>query len=163
MARRPDEFVHAGDTDSNDRRQYIGERLAEFVPQWLAHRAIDVSVSTDRESYRVEEPVTITITFRNRLPVPILVQTETQKLFGWAVDGLPAASDERPYLSKTPNRIEFRPFEEKTLTRRWSGRFKRTTDRTRWEPATPGVYEIEGFLGTNDSGIRAATTVEIVE
>jgi hypothetical protein len=161
MARRPDQFVHESDTDSNDYRQYIGERIAEFVPQWLARRGIEASVSTDRECYHVDEPVIISIVFRNRLPLPLSVQTETQKLFGWAVDGLFGASDEDTYLSKTPNRIDFEPFEEKKLTRRWSGRFKRTDDRTRWEPATPGVYEIEGFLGTNDSGIRATTTVEI--
>lgn len=161
MTRRPDQFVHATETD--DDREFVGERLAEFVPQWLARRAIEVTVSTDRDAYRVEEPVTITVTFRNRLPIPVPVYTETPKLFGWAVDGLSAASDERPYLSRTQNRLDFRPYEEKTRTREWSGRFKRTGDRTRWEPAAPGSYEIEGFLGTKSSPIRAATTVEIVE
>jgi len=158
---QPDPSNEMPETGFEKSQTRVGETLGSFIPQRVARRAISATVTTDKRTYSVDEPVRITVEFRNRLPVPVPVETETPRVWGWTVDGRLSASDEKPHLSKTSNRLDFRASERKKFTREWSGRFKRTNGRTRWEPASPGTYTIRSFLGERGSSIVDETTIRI--
>ncbi|HKJ59500.1 MAG TPA: hypothetical protein VKA37_09730 [Halobacteriales archaeon] len=151
-------------TGLDESRNVLGSVVGRFVPQWLARRAVAVAVSTDRDRYAPGEPVLLTVEFRNRLPVPIEVETPRHRLWGWTVDGELEASDERRYAGEASGTLSFRPRERKRIRRRWDGRFKRSGEPTRWEPAEPGEYEIEAFVAV-DAPNRPAdrTTIRIEE
>lgn len=139
-------------TGLDESRNVLGSLVGRFVPQWLASRAVAVSVSTDRERYEPGEPVDLTVEFRNRLPVPIEVETPRPRLWGWTVDGELEASDEPRFAGEGSGTFPFRPRERKRVHRRWDGRFKRSGDPTRWEPAGPGAYEVVAFLALDGPG-----------
>lgn len=132
-------------------RSAVGSFLGRFVPQWLARRAVSVRVSTDRDRYTPGEPVDITVEFRNRLPVPVEVETPRLRPWGWTVDGELEAGDERRYASETRGTLSFGPRERKRIRRRWNGRFRRSGDPTTWEPADPGEHEIAAFVALDAS------------
>jgi hypothetical protein len=145
---------------------YLSKALGSLVPRPLARRAITVRIRTDRDRYEPGEPVEITIEFRNRLPVPVTVETPRQRLWGWTVDGELSASDEPRYASATPAALGFRPRERKQIVRTWNGRFKRVGERAdgataEWVPAEPREYEIRAFLATEDRQPADATTIRI--
>jgi len=149
-------------TGLDESRNVLGAVVGRFVPQWLARRAVAVRVSADRDRYARGDPVRLTAEFRNRLPVAIEVETPRRRLWGWTVDGELEASDERRYASEAGGTLSFRPRERKRIRWRWDGRFKRSGDPTRWEPAEPGEYEIVAFVAL-DAPERPAdrTTVRI--
>lgn len=155
---RPNEENRSGVDES---RNFLAGPLGALVPQWLARRGVGVRVETDRKQYELGEPVEITIEFRNRLPVPVQIETPRQRLWGWTVDGELAASDEVRYARDAPAALSFRPGERKRIRRTWEGRFKRTDGRTRWERAAPGEYEIAAFVATANRQPRDATTIRI--
>lgn len=145
----------------DENRSYLTEALGKFVPQRLARRAISVSVETDRETYALGDVVEVTVTFSNRLPVPVKITTPRQRLWGWTVDGELEASDERPYTRSTPATFVFGPTERKRISFTWNGRFERTNDRHEWVLPDPGEYEIAAFVATETRTPRAETTVTI--
>lgn len=145
---------------------YLSKALGSLVPQWLARRAIAVEVTTDADRYEPGESVEITAEFRNRLPVPVTVETPKQRLWGWTVDGELEASDEPRYASPTPAALTFRPRERKRFSWTWHGRFKRVGSlpdgaTAEWVPAEPREYEIRAFLATEDRQPADVTTVRI--
>lgn len=153
-----------GETDRlgfDDTSDWLREAAGKLVPRRLARRAVAVSVSADPEVIRPGEPVTVTIEFENRLPVPVTVTTPRRRLWGWAVDGELAASDERRYTREAPGAMTFRGGERKRVTRTWRGRFERTDDAT-WVDADPGEHEITAFLATADRRPSASTTVRVL-
>ncbi|WP_254864377.1 hypothetical protein [Halovivax gelatinilyticus] len=139
----------------------FGRRIASLVPQRVARVAVSVSVTTDRSTYAVGEPVEFTIAFTNRLPVPITVATEGGRLWGWTVDGYLEASDEPRRLSAHRDSVEFRGFETRRIVRTWDGRFKRTGSPTRWIEADPGEYEIAAYLATAGDSVSDRTTIRL--
>lgn len=151
----------SGSGDGDGIEDYFGETMRKVIPQPIVRRTIEVSIGTDREAYRVGEPVVITLSFFNRLPFPVRVETPTPRLWGWAVDGLVDASEERPYLGENLGVLQFRPREKKERRLEWSGRFKRVDGRTHWESAEPGPHEITGFLGNGEGLPQDSTTVQI--
>lgn len=136
--------------------------LARFVPAPIARRAIAIRVTTDREVYDRDDPVEITVTFENRLPVPVEVPTPTQRRWGWTVDGDLEASDERRYTRTRPATFAFRAGERKQVSVVWHGRLERTDDGESVLPE-PGEYEIEAFIATHEGTHRPsdATTIRI--
>lgn len=142
---------------------YVGGFLGRLVPQALARRAVDVRVETDRDRYAVGEPVELTITFRNRLPVPITLETPTRRLWGWSVDGERAASDERGHVADVGSALRFRPGERRTIRRTWDGRFKRTGEQTRWEDPAPGEHEVAAFVALDRERRPADRTTIVIE
>lgn len=150
-------------TDRQDRhgfdetRSPVAAAVGKFVPQSVVRRFLSVSVETDRETYARGEPVELTVTIANSLPLPVVVETETRRLWGWTVDGELDASDERVYVGDASGTLAFRAKERKVVSQTWSGRFKRVgggDDRTRWVDPEPGVHEIGAFVsvpGTNPS------------
>lgn len=156
----PDESDRFG---FDENRNYITEFVAKFVPKRTAKRAVDVSIETDRAVYDLGDPVSVTVSFRNRFPVPISVPTPKQRLWGWRVDGELEASDRRPYTRPSPRTFEFRPRETKRTTFTWNGRFERTTDGHEWVLPEPGKHEISAFLAIEDTRPRNqdSTTVTL--
>lgn len=148
-------------------RNYLTDALSKFVPRWLARRALRVSVDTDRDAYALDEPVEITVEFKNLLPVPVVVYTPAQRLWVWTVDGELAASDERLYTRERPGRFTFRGGERKTVTRRWNGRFRRTDDGEleRWELPEAGEHVVAAYVATGAGRYqpRDETTIVIRE
>ena len=141
-------------------RNYLAEAFGTLVPQWLARRAVAVSVETDAHRYRPGESVEVVIEFRNRLPVPVAIATPNRRLWGWTVDGSLAASDEPRYERSVPAAFVFRPRERKRVRRTWDGRFERAGERER-EDAAPGEHEITAFVATASRQPSDTTTVVI--
>ncbi|MEM4781804.1 MAG: BsuPI-related putative proteinase inhibitor [Halalkalicoccus sp.] len=137
---------------------FVSRLVGPLVPQPLARRGLSVSVETNREEYRVGEPVELTIAVKNRLPVPVELETEG-RIWGWTVDGLLEASDERLYASDARNTLRLRAGETLTFERTWDGRFKREGSPTRWVEAEPGEYEIGAFVAAD--GTSDATTIRL--
>jgi hypothetical protein len=148
----------------DDTSRSVADLVGGFVPQLLARRAIAVDVETDAREYDRGDTVEIHITFRNRLPVPVTVETPRRRLWGWAVDGELAASDERAYTRRQRGEFAFASREAKEMTREWDGRFERTGETTEYPLADPGEHEISAFVAL-DSKRRpgASTTIRLRE
>lgn len=146
----------------DETRNYLAGALGRFVPQRLARAALHVAVETDRERYARGEPIAITATFTNRLPVPITVRTPRQRRWGWSVDGELEASDETRFTRSKPSSFGFRPRERKRIEWEWDGRFERTAER-QWVPAEPRAYEITAFVALDGDTRPSATTTVWIE
>jgi predicted oxidoreductase len=150
----------------DDEGTVVTRALARLVPQSVARRALAVDVSVDRPTYAVGDDVRFRVTFRNRLPLPVVVETPDRRLWGWTVDGELEASDESRFADPTrdtPGQFAFRGRERRTVSRTWRGRFRRVREDapTRWVDADPGRHELGVFLAY-DGGDRATTTFEVV-
>lgn len=160
----PDDPSVDGDRFGLDERSNpLGTIAGRVVPQAIAQRSIAVSISTDRVTYAQGEPVSFTVVFANRLPVPITVSTPGRRLWGWTVDGELEASDEPRYEGDASNTFAFDGRERKVVRREWSGRFKRygdVGDRTRWVVADAGEHEIGAYLAVPGRP-RDATTITV--
>lgn len=152
-------------TGFDDTRNYLSAAFGRILPATLAHRAVTVSVTTDAATYAVCEPVEITVQLRNRLPVPVEVVTRTRRPWGWRVDGVLEASDERRYVRAAPTTVGFRAGETKRTTVQWDGRVRRVTEDglDRSVPAAPGEHVISAFLPVEDPAPRheAETRIRI--
>ncbi|EMA29341.1 hypothetical protein [Halobiforma nitratireducens] len=153
-------------TDTDDDSRYTTATfLSALLPTALGRRGIAVSVETDRNVYDRDDPVEITVEFKNRLPIPVEVPTPEQRCWGWTVDGELEASDERRYTRERPSSFSFRGGERKQSSFTWNGRFERVRDRDRHESVVPdpGEYEIRAFVATHEDAYRPsdATTIEI--
>lgn len=146
-----------------DSRGLLTRGLAPLVPAALARRAIGVSVETDRDVYERDDPVEITVTFTNRLPFPVSVPTPERRRWGWSVDGVLEASDERRYTRSVPSTFDFRAGEQKRVTVDWNGRFERTDGVHESVLPASGEYEIRAFVATHPGTYRPSdsTTIEI--
>ncbi|ELY79128.1 hypothetical protein [Natrinema gari] len=136
--------------------------LASLVPRAVARRVITVSVTTDRDVYERDDPVEITVTFENRLPVPVELPTPRQRRWGWTVDGYLEASDERRYTPERPATFDFRGGERKRVSVTWNGRLERT-DGDCHESVVPdaGEHEIRAFVATAEGTARPADVITI--
>ncbi|WP_226040701.1 hypothetical protein [Natrinema sp. DC36] len=123
-----------------------------FTPTALRHRAIDISVSTDKRRYEPSEPVEITVEFRNRLPFPIRLRTESPKRWVWAVDSYREASQVPRTVPDRPATFSFARSERKRFRRQWSQRIRVSDDE--WEPVDAGTYAIEVRINRADAATR---------
>jgi hypothetical protein len=135
-----------------------------FAPRALRHRAIAVSVSTDKRRYEAGEPVEITVEFHNRLPFPIRIRTDSPNRWQWAVDGLRNASQVPRAVPDRPAAFAFARSERKCFRRRWPQRVQVADGE--WEPVDPGSYAIDVRVTRDDAsdrGLAAHTEIEIVD
>lgn len=123
--------------------------LDALVPTALARRAVAVQVETDKDVYEPDESVDIRITIANRLPLPITVPLESQRIWWWAVDGCIEAIDEPLHVPNTPRPLSLRARETRSFDRRWDRRIKRDGDPPRWEAVSPGSYDVSAFVPTS--------------
>lgn len=155
MGSRPDDAeIQAGDLN------VLTRGLSGFVPRAVARRAVAIAVETPRDEYELGESIEITVTLRNRIPFPIEVPTTGLRLWGWRVDGLLEASDERVYEPREPRSFTMQARERRTFEVEWDGRIKREGTPTRWEPAGRGTHRIEAFLAVEPKRTDE-TTIEI--
>jgi hypothetical protein len=150
MSRGADDVRRDDRYGFDETRYVIADAVGKFVPQFLARRALVVDVTTDKDRYRLGEPVELTVTITNRLPVPVSVATPGRRLWGWTVDGQLEASDERRYEGDSPGSLVFRAGEKKVLSHEWSGRFKRVGRRTTWETPERGTHEVGAFVALGE-------------
>ena len=149
------------DPDPDGSRYTTARFLAALVPAAVRRRAIAVSVETDRDVYARDDPVEITVEFKNRLPVPVEVPTPRQRRWGWTVDGELEASDERRYVRERPSSFSFRGGERKRATITWNGRFERTEGRHESVVPDPGEHEIRAFVATHEDRYRPSDSTTI--
>ncbi|WP_254763325.1 hypothetical protein [Natrinema marinum] len=123
-----------------------------LTPTRLRHRALAVTVSTNKRRYERGEPVAITVEFRNRLPVPLRLRTESPIRWTWAVDGDREASREPPALPDRPTAFDFARRERKHFRRQWSQRIRVAEDE--WVPVDAGSYTITVRLTRDDAADR---------
>ncbi|MDF9745434.1 hypothetical protein [Natrinema salsiterrestre] len=135
-----------------------------FAPRALRHRAIAVSVSTDERRYAHGEPVEITVEFRNRLPFPIRIRTDSPERWHWTVDGHRNASQVPRMVPDRPAAFSFGRNERKRFRRRWPQRIQVADDE--WELVDPGSYVIDARVTRDDAsdrGLAARSEIEIVD
>lgn len=169
MSRSPSDWTDRGDGDGDrlgldQTENELTELLGRFVPQWLAQRAVDVDVTVPAREFRVGDPVPFTVEIRNRLPVPVTVRTPTRRLWGWAVDGELAASDEHTYAGDTAGEFSLEGGDVLRIEREWSGRLKRTGrpgERTEHVLPDRGVHELSAFVATSDPQPRSSVEIEL--
>ncbi|MDQ2049858.1 hypothetical protein RBH26_05115 [Natronolimnohabitans sp. A-GB9] len=159
-----DPFTPAA-TDEGSRHTIDWEALSHaFLPVAVRHRAIDVSITTDRDVYAPGDPVSIGIEFRNRLPFPVRLRTDSPEPWTWAVDGATAASRlERP-IPDRPDTFSFARSERKRFRREWPQRIRIADDE--WTPVDSGQYTLEAWINREDAadcGLVATTEIEIRE
>lgn len=160
---------HRSDDDRlgfDETTNYVTRALSRLVPEWVARRAVTVSVDTSKAVYRRGEPVDIVVEFENRLPVPVSVPTVERRLWEWRVDGVLEATDEPRYVDRSPGSFEFRGGERKRIVHRWNGRFRRAEGvdgLPTSEPAAPGEHTISVSLATREPDDRPTdrTTVTV--
>lgn len=155
MASRPDD----GEIQARD-LNVLTRGLSGFVPRAVARRAVAIDVETSRDEYAVGEPIDIAVTLRNRIPFPVDVPTTGLRVWGWRVDGLLEATDERVYEPREPRSFTMQARETRTFEVEWDGRIKREGTPTRWEPAGPGTHRIEAFLAVEPERTDE-TTIEL--
>ncbi|SIR92596.1 hypothetical protein [Natronorubrum thiooxidans] len=150
---------------TDDSRYTVATFLSALVPTALARRAVTVSLETDRDVYARDDPVELTVEFANRLPVPVAVPTPRQRRWGWTVDGILEASDERRFTRARPSAFRFTGGERKQVSVTWNGRLERAGEGTRRESILPdpGEYELRAFVATGDDRSRPSdsTTIRI--
>lgn len=162
MGRRQDS---ENTTGFEDTKNYLSDALGRIIPKRVARRAVTVEVETDQTEYARGEPVAITVRLRNRLPAPVELETTTRRRWGWRVDGVLEASDERRYVREEPGVIGFRAGETKVATATWNGRFRREreTGLDRSVLAEPGDHTVSAFVPVPDADERHedATHIQI--
>lgn len=135
-----------------------------FAPVALRHWGISVTVTTDKRRYAVGEPVVITVEFRNRLPFPIRIRTDSPERWHWAVDGDRNASQVPRAVPDRPAAFSFARNERKRFRRRWPQRVQITDDE--WEPVGPGSFAIDARVTRDDAddrGLADRAEIEIVD
>lgn len=154
------------EAELDDRGSRISRLIGALVPESVARRAVDVTVTTERDRYVRGEPVEITVTFHNRLPAASLsIRTPTQRRWGWTVDGHLEATTERLYRRDRPATFPLRPGQRRQFTVEWNGRIRHVGDRDESIAPPAGPCEITAFLATGSPESRPsdATTITLVE
>lgn len=159
---RSDRSERSG-ADADDSRYTTANVLAALVPTALARRLLRVSVETDRRVYDRDDPVEITVEFKNPLPVPIDIPTPEQRRWGWTIDGLLEASDETRYTRSRPSSFSFAGGERKRTSFTWNGRFERHRGDDYRESVVPepGEYEIRVFVATHEDAFRPSDAITV--
>lgn len=116
----------------------LANRLSPLVPPWIRQFAISVSIVAPAEAYQ-GSTVQFAVQFRNRLPLPLEIETGLRPWY-WHIDGVHDADASEPDPAELPDddgTMYFSPFEIKTIQRSWNGRI-------RHEPSAPFVLPDRG-------------------
>lgn len=145
-------------TDSHVHWENLSHAL---VPTRLRPFAIDVAIETQQDRYALDEPIPFRVTFRNRLPFPITIVTETPLRWTWAVDGYVEASAVHESPAKEKTRFQFGRSECKRFHRTWPQRIQESDSE--WRVANPGEHTLSVRIGAVQGADRltAETTVSI--
>ncbi len=165
LDRRDDDPFAPATHDEKSRRTIDWGAFSHAVmPTALRTRAIAVRVTTTSETYDRGEPVGIIVAFRNRLPFPVRLRTDSPERWQWTVDGVPGASRVPATVPDRPAIFAFARGEHKRFRREWHQRI-RISDRE-WEPVDPGSYTIGVRVNRTDAddrGLVDRTEIRITE
>lgn len=131
-----------------------------LLPAWVCHRA--VSVDVESPDCVTGGAVPFVVTMRNVLPVPVVIETASARLWEWHVDGLTDASDVAEAFADDRRGVRFGRGETKRFRRRWNRHFR--VGENEWEPAEPGEYTLGARLnvdGAEKRGLAGTTTVSL--
>lgn len=143
--------------DDDDEKRSINPVAAShaLLPKAVRRRAVDVSVTTDRDEYAPGEPVALRATFRNRLPIPVSIPVSSPVPWHWAVDGRVSAQLTPPDEPDGGSLFTFARSERKVFTRTWPQSWR--VDDRHWDPVDAGEYEITVSINTAIGGERLLT------
>lgn len=154
----PSRGQREADPRSNDYDPSVFSRgLDKLVPGAVARRVVTIDVSIDRETYAPGEDISMTIAIDNRLPIPVEVPIAGRRVWGWAIDGLTEATDERVYEPEGGRTLALRAGETRRYEHTWNGRIRREGARTTYDTLSRGTHELSVFLETDP---KKTATVE---
>lgn len=156
--RRDNENPHVPNESDGDDYRSVNWRNAShaLVPKLLRPRALSVSVETTKERYEVGEPVRFRVTYRNKFPMPISLQTTSPVPWTWEINGIEHASHVEEPVPEKSGLFHFERSQRKQFTRRWTQRFRESNSE--WSVAEPGEYTLT--IRTNASSGADRLTAE---
>lgn len=161
--RRDDDDPFTPNEADNGRGSHVNwSNLSHALfPAHLRARAIAVEVETNKTRYAPDEPVSFRATFRNRLPVPVSLVTETPMRWTWAIDGHVEASEVYDSPAPERTRFDFGRSERKRFHRRWAQRIRERDDE--WRAVSPGEHTLSVQIGAVEGAERltAETTFTV--
>lgn len=153
----PNGKAEAPEADRPTIRGWGSQLAARLLSPRLRARAIDVRVAAPSKVAR-DQPVEFTIALRNRLPVPVELDTGLRPWY-WHVDGVHDADRAEPdpdgRLLDESGTLAFGALETKEITRTWNGRV-RTDEDGPFLPLEPGEHEL-GVEVTTTNAARPRT------
>lgn len=136
-----------------------------LIPHKVRRWSVSVDIWTPAEEFTTDEDIPFTVTMRNRLPIPMTVQTSEPLPWNWSVDDHVEAN--RVGVRDPPDidsSLSFDRGETREFNKRWSGMFQ--VSEREWERAEPGEYTLSAAINVDDAaaaGLAAETTIRIVE
>lgn len=160
LSRDDDDPFSPSESDDRSRRAIDWSAASHaFLPIRLRDLAVTVDLETNADEYVADEPVHWRVTFRNRLPFPVRLVTESPELWRWSVDGKPEGS-EIP-SGPVPDRrsaINFSRSERKLFERRWQPQIR--ISENEWEPIGPGEHTLRVELNVENADDRGLVSEE---
>lgn len=132
-----------------------------LVPRRLRHLALSVGLETDKDVYAPADSVHFRVTFRNRVPFPIILKTTSPVRWSWSVNGIEEASRVTNHPSDEAV-FRFGRGERKRFRRHWSQQFRESRDT--WRRAERGEHTLSVRINAPDAeerGLSAETTFRI--
>lgn len=163
--RRDDEDPNQpNERDRSDEARTINWSAAShaLLPTVLRHRGIRVGVETNKSVYAREEPVSFRVSFRNMLPLPVVLRVPTQVRWEWAVDGYGEATLFDEPVPEEPSVFRFDRGTTKAFERTWHQRFRE--EEREWSSAAPGEHTLSAYVAVDEpeaKGLYAETTFSI--
>lgn len=134
-----------------------------FLPNRIKYLAIVPSIEIAKKEFEPNEIVTFNIVFRNRLPFPIKIRTESKLPWSWSINNVEKASH---YVDFDPSGEQgtfiLERSERRSYTRKWSQKFR--VSKSKWEDAMNGEYELSAWINVPDpqsKGLQANTSFVI--
>ncbi|WP_135827374.1 hypothetical protein [Halorussus halobius] len=154
----------ASDADQPTVRDWASQLAARFLPPGVRARAVDVDITAPSEVER-DQSVAFDVTLRNRLPVPVELDTGLRPWY-WHVDGVHDADRAEPdpdgQLLGESGTLAFGPREAKELSLSWDGRVRADEDGP-FLPLDPGEHELGvEVTATNAARPRAVHRFRVV-
>ena len=134
-----------------------------LLPHSVRRWAVVVDLSAPDQPIAEGEDVPFQFTLKNRLPIPVTIETASPRLWTWTVDGVQSASHvslENP-PTKT-NKLKLDRGERREIRRNWSGMFR--VSKREWEPAERGEHTIRAAINVADpdgDNLADETTVSL--
>ncbi len=137
------------DTKPQSFRSISGSAWSDrLLPHRVRKWAVSVTIAAPDQEFAPGQDIPFEITFKNRLPVPVTIKTNSSQLWTWAVDGHTGASRislDEPSLEQ--NKLRLDRGERRTIRRNWSGMFR--VSKREWEPAESGGHTIRAAINVD--------------
>lgn len=149
------------DTTADQGRPTVREWLSDLTNRVLPNRvrawAIGVYIAAPAE-VAPDQPMEFTVVFRNRLPIPIQLETRLRPWY-WHIDGVHDADeselDPDAHELEQSGTFSFDAFESKEISRTWNGRVRSEEDGP-FLPLDRGEHELGVELTATNTGRQRA-------